>query len=75
MDYDLIKVVNKNKKFVTNNGKERYSFTYYLLVNGNRIAIKPIYDDGYGKLDLVAKVKIVELENTEKESDKKFVNK
>ena len=52
----VVKVINTEKKYVDNNGKERVSCNYYLVVNGNYVAIRPSFAKGYISLDTIAEV-------------------
>lgn len=50
-------------KYKAKNGKEYDDVNYYLeLDNGNRIAVRPSFDDGYSQFRLIAEVerKIIE---------------
>lgn len=55
----LIKVIFKNRKLVSKNGKE-YSQTMYFLEygEGRRVAIKPVNNDDYAKLDVLSNIVI-----------------
>lgn len=52
----IVKRVNKDKVYVDEKGKERCSVNYYLVVNGNYIAIRPSFHKGYYMLDTIAEV-------------------
>lgn len=61
LTFTFLKVVDKTKKFKTKEGKERPSVTYFAVAdNGQRIAVKPLYSDGYTKLDFCCEVKFKE---------------
>lgn len=53
---EVVKVINENEKYVDKKGKEHIQVNYYLVVNDNYIAIRPSFAQGYGKLDLIARV-------------------
>lgn len=51
----IIKRVNLNEKYKAKNGKEYTQVNYYIeLDNGSWVAIRPIFSEGYDKLDAVA---------------------
>lgn len=54
----VVKRVNKAKTYVDEKGKERLSVNYYLVVNGNYIAIRPSFHKGYYQLDTIAETVI-----------------
>lgn len=56
MELKVVKVINESEKYTDKKGKSHVRTNYYLVVNGNYIAIRPSFSEGYGKLDLVANV-------------------
>lgn len=56
MELKVVKVINLDEKYTDKKGKEHVKTNYYLVVNGNYIAVRPSFKDGYAKLDLVAEV-------------------
>ena len=56
MELEVVKVINESEKYTDKKGKEHVQTNYYVVVNGNFIAIRPSFKEGYSKLDLVAKV-------------------
>lgn len=55
MELKLVKVVSDDT-YTDKKGYEHKKINYYLVVNGQYIAIRPSFHEGYGKLDLVANV-------------------
>lgn len=51
---ELLKIVNKDKKYKAKNGKEYTQVNYYLRFNGNLITIKPCFANDFAKLDMIA---------------------
>ena len=54
MELKVVKVINESEKYTDKKGKEHVRTNYYLVVNGNYIAIRPSFAEGYAKLDLIA---------------------
>lgn len=53
----VVKVVDKTKKYVDKNGKERVSVNYYLILDNKKwLAIRPAFGQGYVVLDSIAEV-------------------
>lgn len=52
---ELVKVVNKDKKYLSSDGKERVSVNYYVVCNGTYIAVRPSFSKGYYQLDMFCK--------------------
>jgi len=55
MEFEVLKIVNKDKKYKADNGKEYCSVNYYIRANGNLICIRPSFSKDYSKLDMLAK--------------------
>lgn len=53
---EVVKVVNSGVKYTDKKGKEHTQINYYLVVNNQYIAFRPAFKEGYGKLDLIARV-------------------
>ena len=51
---ELLKIVNKDKKYKAKNGKEYTAVNYYLRFNGNLMCIRPAFHKDYSKLDMIA---------------------
>ena len=65
----LVLVIYKNRKHLTNDGKEMQDKMYFLeLVNGNRVPIKPVFKNDYSLLNVIAEV---EYNESEKKDGKK----
>lgn len=56
MNLEIVKVVNSGVKYKSKKGKEYTQVNYYIVVNGNYIAIRPAFALGYKQLDLLARV-------------------
>ena len=58
----VVKVVNKEKVYTDQKGKEHTATNYYtvITINGNQtwVAIRPSFSKGYSALDMVAEVVI-----------------
>ena len=53
----IVKIINKDKKFKSKNGKEYNSVNYYIqLDNMKLVAIRPSFKTGYFYLDSIADV-------------------
>ena len=53
----LLKIIDLNKKYVAKNGKEYTRVNYYIVLdNGSYIAVKPVFSEGYTKLDTICEV-------------------
>lgn len=52
-DLKVVKIVNLDKKYKDASGKERTSVNYYLVINGNFVAIRPAFAKGYTQLDTI----------------------
>lgn len=51
----LVKIIDKNKKFMDKNGKERDSVSFYAEAdNGYRVMIRPVFSNDYSKLSVLA---------------------
>lgn len=51
---ELVKIINTDRKYKAKNGKEYVSCNYYLVINGNYVAIRPCFKKSYYALDVVA---------------------
>lgn len=56
MELRVVKVINEGSVYTDNKGKEHVRTNYYLVINGQYLAFRPSFSDGYGKLDLIAEV-------------------
>lgn len=56
MEIKVVKVIREGETYTDKNGKEHTLTNYYVVVNGNYIAIRPSFKDGYNRLDLIAEV-------------------
>ena len=58
----VVKVVNKDKKYLDQKGNPHTATNYYnvITINGNQtwVAIRPSFSKGYSALDMVAEVVI-----------------
>ena len=53
----LVKLINKDKKYIDKNGKQHISVNYYLVLDNNKwVAIRPSFKQGYAFLDAVSEV-------------------
>lgn len=52
----IVKVVNKDKVYTDQKGKEHCSVNYYLVCGKTYIAIRPSFSKGYAQLDLLSNV-------------------
>lgn len=52
----VVKRIDYNNIYKDKKGKERPSIDYYLVINGNYVAIRPCFAKGYVALDLVSEV-------------------
>ena len=54
---EIIKIINKSKKYVAKNGREYTQTNYYVkLDNGEYVSIRPSFLKGYTQLDTIAQV-------------------
>lgn len=61
LKFHFVKVVDKSKKFKNKDGKEKCSSMFFAVAeNGQRIAIKPLFNDGYVTLNFASKVEFKE---------------
>lgn len=52
---DKVIITETGKTFTSKDGREYKGTMFYLVLkNGNKIAIKPVFDDGYTALRLIA---------------------
>ena len=56
MELKLVKILNKGKKYLDKNGRERTEVNYYLVANGVYIAVKPCFSKGYVQFDMLSEL-------------------
>lgn len=54
---NLIKIVDKSKKYTDKKGVERCSVNYYIVTGDTYIPIKPCFGKGYVQLDMICEVR------------------
>lgn len=53
----LVKVVNKDKKYLASNGKEYTQCNYYIVLDNNQwLAVKPCFKNEYAKFDTICEI-------------------
>lgn len=56
MEIKIVKVIHLDEKYKDVSGREHTQTNYYVVINGQYVAIRPSFKDGYSRLDLVADV-------------------
>lgn len=58
----ILKIVNKDKKYLSKNGKEYSTCNYYVVLNISGkdvlVPIRPAFRRGYDLLDMVAEIRV-----------------